>query len=109
MEVLALTGFLGIPLGVIIGKLAKSELPTIRGWLFFLKGALFGIVLLVALFQYINYFAILLIPASILFAGWLKKGTDIIILLIILLTRSDATIASLILLYGLPAGTLMIK
>lgn len=109
MEVLVLLGFLGFPVGIFTGWLAGNEIKQGRGWLFLLKGLLFGILVAVSLFNHLGYFGIVFIPIILFFSGWLQKGIDIALILLLVLARSDLLIASLVFLYALSAESLVIS
>ncbi|MAF35100.1 hypothetical protein CMO91_04615 [Candidatus Woesearchaeota archaeon] len=101
-----LWGLLGFPAGMLVAQYAKDEMVMGRGWLFLLKGLLFGILVFVGLFSYLGFYGLLLIPLSMLLAGWLNKGVDVLLIFGLMFLRSDLLLASLLFLYGLPAGTL---
>ena len=106
MEFLVLWGLLGFPAGILVAQYAKDEMGGGRGWLFLLRGLLFGILACVGLFAYFGWSGLLLIPVSMFLTGWLNKGVDVLLILGIIFLRSDLLVASLLFLYGLPAGSL---
>ncbi|MBU0459820.1 MAG: hypothetical protein KKH52_03325 [Nanoarchaeota archaeon] len=110
---------IGIVLGIVLGYLAKEEVHPGKKYLLGLKKFLLGLIfLLVGYSAFINGHFVLFILPLLLLIGFLlelklkNKYVEVgyyIVFVIAYVFFPSSLLASLIFLYGLPTGTLLIK